>query len=91
MGVAAPKRRSGLARRALAQQGTELKPKFAKRFAEVREQIVEATRAYVGEVQGRSFPAAEHTFKPSGLVRRRSDPPPELVDEESIPPHWQTH
>jgi len=69
----------------------ELKPKFAKRFAELGDQIVEATRAYVGEVQGRTFPAPEHTFKPSGLPRRRSEPPPEIVDEESIPPHWQTH
>src|SRR3954469_6457995 len=45
----------------------DLKPKFAKRFAEVGEQIVKATRDYVGEVKTREFPGAEHTFKPSGL------------------------
>jgi 3-methyl-2-oxobutanoate hydroxymethyltransferase len=41
----------------------DLKPKFAKRFAEIGEQIVAATRAYVDEVQERAFPAPEHTFK----------------------------
>ena len=51
---------------------SDLKPKFAKRFAEVGEQIVAATRAYVGEVRDRSFPAPEHTFKPNGIRR----PPP---------------
>jgi 3-methyl-2-oxobutanoate hydroxymethyltransferase len=67
----------------------DLKPKFAKRFAEVGEQIMAATRAYVGEVQGRTFPAAEHTFKPSGLRRAREATPVLTADE--IPPHWQTH
>jgi 3-methyl-2-oxobutanoate hydroxymethyltransferase len=63
----------------------DLKPKFAKRFAEIGEQIVGATRAYVGEVQERTFPAPEHTFKPNGArqVKRPA--------EEEAPPHWQTH
>jgi 3-methyl-2-oxobutanoate hydroxymethyltransferase len=77
----------------------DLKPKFAKRFAEVGEQIIEATRAYVDEVKGRSFPGAEHTFKPSGVARRQRSSPAlaygsrdasELTADE-IPPHWQTH
>jgi 3-methyl-2-oxobutanoate hydroxymethyltransferase len=70
----------------------DLKPRFAKRFAEVGEQITAATRAYVEEVQGRSFPAAEHTFKPSGH-RRLAHPTPEPAagPAEEIPPHWQTH
>ena len=68
----------------------ELSPKFAKRYAEVGDQIVEATRSYVDEVRARSFPTAEHSFKPSGL-RRRSTPPPAIVEEDTIPPHWQTH
>jgi 3-methyl-2-oxobutanoate hydroxymethyltransferase len=70
----------------------DLKPRFAKRFAEVGEQIMAATRAYVEEVQGRAFPAAEHTFKPSGH-RRLAHPTPEpvAVPVEEIPPHWQTH
>ncbi len=69
----------------------DLRPKFAKRFAEVGEQIIAATHAYVGEVRDRSFPAAEHTFKRSGLRRSQPDaaPPPHAADE--IPPHWQTH
>ena len=68
----------------------ELQPKFAKRFAEVGEQILQATRAYVGEVQQRTFPAPEHTFKPNGprIVAKPQEP---LLPEAEIPPHWQTH
>jgi 3-methyl-2-oxobutanoate hydroxymethyltransferase len=73
---------------------TDLKPKFAKRFAEVGQQILRATRDYVEEVQDRRFPAAEHTFKPSGLRPSRGAgeyaPKPPLTADE-IPPHWQTH
>ena len=60
------------------------------------QKIVDATRAYVEEVQGRAFPAAEHSFKPNGFVRRVAPTPkpaaPDLrVVEDEIPPHWQTH
>jgi 3-methyl-2-oxobutanoate hydroxymethyltransferase len=70
----------------------DLKPKFAKRFAEVGQQIVDATRGYVNEVQARAFPAAEHTFKPNGprLARITPSPAPPQIEDE-IPPHWQTH
>ena len=68
----------------------DLRPKFAKRFAEVGEQIVKATRDYVSEVQERSFPAPEHTFKPNGARIRRAAVEPSLAIDE-IPPHWQTH
>ena len=47
----------------------DLRPKFAKRFAEVGELIVEATQAYVAEVRERTFPAPEHAFKPNGAGR----------------------
>jgi 3-methyl-2-oxobutanoate hydroxymethyltransferase len=40
-------------------------PRFAKRFAEIGDAIVEATARYVDEVRSRAFPAAEHTFKPN--------------------------
>jgi 3-methyl-2-oxobutanoate hydroxymethyltransferase len=66
----------------------EMKPKFAKRFAEVGEQIIKATSDYVSEVKQRTFPAAEHTFKPNG-PRRVAVVKKEEIDE--IPPHWQTH
>ncbi len=73
----------------------DLKPKFAKRFAEVGDQIVGAVRSYVGEVQARSFPTAEHSFKPNNAttVRRAAPiaPLPEVIDPAEIPPHWQTH
>jgi 3-methyl-2-oxobutanoate hydroxymethyltransferase len=40
----------------------DLRPRFVKRFAEVGEQIVEATRAYVAEVRGGAFPTEAHSF-----------------------------
>jgi 3-methyl-2-oxobutanoate hydroxymethyltransferase len=40
----------------------DLRPRFVKRFAEVGDVIVEATRAYVAEVQGGAFPGDEHSF-----------------------------
>lgn len=70
----------------------DLKPKFAKRFAEVGEQIVKATREYVAEVESRAFPGPEHTFKPNGprIVEKRSEAVLTASADE-IPPHWQTH
>jgi 3-methyl-2-oxobutanoate hydroxymethyltransferase len=71
----------------------DLKPKFAKRFAEVGDQIVGAVRDYVGEVQARTFPGAEHSFKPNNAPRRRPPivPQHDVIDPDEIPPHWQTH
>ncbi len=40
-------------------------PKFAKRFAEVGDAIVDAMRSYVGEVQAHAFPGPEHSYKPN--------------------------
>jgi 3-methyl-2-oxobutanoate hydroxymethyltransferase len=40
-------------------------PKFAKRYAELGDTIVDAVRAYVGEVRTGAFPAPEHAFKPN--------------------------
>jgi 3-methyl-2-oxobutanoate hydroxymethyltransferase len=68
----------------------DLRPKFAKRFAEVGAQIIDATRAYVSEVQDRTFPAPEHTFKPNG-ARNRRPKADEVLSVDEIPPHWQTH
>jgi 3-methyl-2-oxobutanoate hydroxymethyltransferase len=71
----------------------DLKPKFAKRFAEAGDLIVGAVRAYVGEVQQRSFPGPEHSFKPNNSPRPRQVAVPRLdvIDADEIPPHWQTH
>ncbi len=44
----------------------DLSTTFAKRFAEIGDQVVEATAAYVAEVQERVFPGPEHAFKPNG-------------------------
>jgi 3-methyl-2-oxobutanoate hydroxymethyltransferase len=40
----------------------DLRPRFVKRFAEVGDTIVEATRAYVSEVQAGTFPTEAHSF-----------------------------
>ncbi len=40
----------------------EIKPKFVKRFAELGEEVVRATRDYVAEVQAGTFPGAAHSF-----------------------------
>ncbi|HKQ71939.1 MAG TPA: 3-methyl-2-oxobutanoate hydroxymethyltransferase [Polyangiaceae bacterium] len=40
-------------------------PKFIKRFAELGDAVVEATRAYVDEVRSGSFPAREHEYAPA--------------------------
>jgi 3-methyl-2-oxobutanoate hydroxymethyltransferase len=42
----------------------DLRPRFVKRFAEVGQAIVEATRAYVSDVQGGAFPSDAHSFGP---------------------------
>jgi 3-methyl-2-oxobutanoate hydroxymethyltransferase len=39
-----------------------MRPKFVKRYAEIGDQIVDATRAYVDEVRSGAFPAPEHSF-----------------------------
>lgn len=39
-----------------------MRPKFVKRYAELGDQVVDATRAYVDEVRRGAFPAAEHSF-----------------------------
>jgi 3-methyl-2-oxobutanoate hydroxymethyltransferase len=38
------------------------KPKFAKRWADVREEMVRGVAAYAQEVRGRVFPGPEHTY-----------------------------
>ena len=40
----------------------DLRPRFVKRFAELGDAIVDATRAYVSEVQGGAFPTDAHSF-----------------------------
>jgi len=41
-------------------------PKFAKRYAELGDAVVDAVRRYVGDVQGGAFPTAEHTYAAQG-------------------------
>lgn len=47
-------------------------PKFAKRFAELGDAIVDAVGRYVAEVQSGTFPGEEHTFKPNLVLFKSS-------------------
>lgn len=40
-------------------------PKFAKRYAELGDTIVDAVKRYVAEVRSGAFPTVEHAFKPN--------------------------
>jgi 3-methyl-2-oxobutanoate hydroxymethyltransferase len=40
-------------------------PKFAKRYAELGDAIVQAAAEYVAEIRSGAFPASEHAFKPN--------------------------
>ena len=37
-------------------------PRFAKRYAEVKAQMVAGVAEYAAEVRGRAFPGPEHTY-----------------------------
>lgn len=41
----------------------DLNPRFVKRFANLKKDIISALEAYRDEVESRSFPAVEHTYK----------------------------
>jgi 3-methyl-2-oxobutanoate hydroxymethyltransferase len=49
-------------------------PRFAKRFAELGDAIVAATRSYVAEVQSHAFPGPEHAYKPNAAAAEASSP-----------------
>ena len=53
----------------------EFKPKFVKRFAAVKQEMLRGVEAYAEEVRTRGFPTAEHTYgiAPEELERFRSD------------------
>jgi 3-methyl-2-oxobutanoate hydroxymethyltransferase len=66
-------------------------PKFAKRYAELGDAIVAATRAYVSEVRSGAFPAPEHAYKPNATpVALREASGTRLVDadEPSLDAPW---
>jgi 3-methyl-2-oxobutanoate hydroxymethyltransferase len=54
------------------------KPKFVKRYAEVKAAMVKGVEAYTEEVRTRAFPTAEHTYgiAPEELDRLRAQLPP---------------
>jgi 3-methyl-2-oxobutanoate hydroxymethyltransferase len=54
------------------------KPKFVKRYAEVKAEMVRGVEAYAEDVRTRAFPTAEHTYgiAPEELDRLRAQLPP---------------
>jgi 3-methyl-2-oxobutanoate hydroxymethyltransferase len=50
-------------------------PRFARRFADVRGEMVSGMSAYAEEVRTRRFPAAEHTYgiAPEEIERLRAE------------------
>jgi 3-methyl-2-oxobutanoate hydroxymethyltransferase len=44
----------------------DLRPKFVKRYAELGDAVVQATRSFVQEVRAGAFPSAEHCFGTAG-------------------------
>jgi 3-methyl-2-oxobutanoate hydroxymethyltransferase len=57
-------------------------PKFVKRYAEVREEMVRGVAAYAAEVRDRTFPGPEHIYSvdPAELVEFRA-----YLDQETLP------
>ena len=55
-------------------------PKFAKKYAELGDLIVAATRKYVDEVQTGAFPAPEHSYKPN----RESESGPRVSEQGKV-------
>ena len=55
----------------------DFKPKFAKRFASVKEEMRRGVDAYADEVRSRTFPGPEHTYNiaPEELDRFRAELP----------------
>lgn len=52
-----------------------LRPKFVKRYAELGDAVVEATRRYVEEVGERAFPGPEHSFGRGPRIERTGSGP----------------
>lgn len=60
------------------------KPKFLKVFANLGEEIQNATQEYISEVRAGTFPAAEHSFKSKKRLRVVGDEPSQSQDDNLI-------
>jgi 3-methyl-2-oxobutanoate hydroxymethyltransferase len=56
-------------------------PKFVKRYAEVRREMVAGVRAYTAEVRDRRFPGAEHTY---GIDPQELEELRRYLDQETL-------
>ncbi len=59
-------------------------PRFAKRYAELGDSIVDAVSRYAGEVRSRAFPGKEHTFKPNAQDPRGPGSQEAARDEHAL-------
>jgi 3-methyl-2-oxobutanoate hydroxymethyltransferase len=59
----------------------DLAPKFAKRYAEIGGEIVDAVRRYAGEVRSGAFPGPEHAYRPNraGEAGEAAAPVPDVA------------
>ncbi len=65
-------------------------PKFAKRFAELGDVVVDAVKTYIEEVRTGAFPSREHAYKPNApvpAVEKRTSETWKL-DEPLALDHW---
>ncbi|MBI5531949.1 MAG: 3-methyl-2-oxobutanoate hydroxymethyltransferase [Deltaproteobacteria bacterium] len=65
----------------------DLHPKFVKRYAELGDAVVTATRSFVDEVRSGAFPTAEHSFGATG-PRVVGEPTGTRPVVSSIPPPY---
>jgi 3-methyl-2-oxobutanoate hydroxymethyltransferase len=63
------------------------RPKFAKRYAELGDAVVDAVKAYVAEVRSGAFPSKEHSYK-ANAPRRESDAELHAIDAPLPLDHW---
>ncbi len=61
-------------------------PKFAKRYAELGDGVVDAVKQYVSEVQARAFPAAEHAYKMNRPARPLPPAPGQTAGQQASAP-----
>ncbi len=64
------------------------RPKFVKTFANLGDQIVEATHEFINEIRSGNFPSKENSF--SNLQQQNAEVRTSKKTD-AIPPHWYTH
>jgi 3-methyl-2-oxobutanoate hydroxymethyltransferase len=66
----------------------DFQPKFVKRYAELGQNIVDATANYVSELRSGVFPGREHSFAPSPARSHNAEPTGAKAVIEAAPHHY---